>query len=80
MDNLVSLALMIGVVLFYSIKYNIVPDWFWAPYPRLVLDGVEELVDGEPQQSELMFYLEGLEWAWREDQERLSLKIGCPRF
>jgi len=32
-----------------------VPDWSRAPNPLLVLDSVEDFIDGEPQKSEMLF-------------------------
>ena len=40
----------------------IVLDRSWTPDPSLILDGVEYLVDGEPEQVEVFCQLDGLEW------------------
>ena len=48
------------------------------PNPRLVLHGVENLIDGESQRGEMLFCLEGSEWTWRKNQDRLSLKGRLP--
>ena len=60
-DGLVPLTVIVRTVFFHSEKCKVVLDWLRALYPRLVLDGVENFVDGEPQQSEVLFHLEGLE-------------------
>jgi len=42
-----------------------IPDSSRAPNERLILDGIEDLADGESQQSEMMFHwLMGLERIW----------------
>jgi len=60
-DSLVPLTVVVRTTLFYSEKCRFVSDWSRASDPRLVLDGVEDLVDGEPKQSEVLCWLEGLE-------------------
>ena len=40
MDDLVSLAAMIGAIFFYFGKRGIVSDWSRVPNPQLVLKGV----------------------------------------
>jgi len=35
----------------------VILDSLWASYPRLVLYGVEDFVDGEPQWSEVLLHL-----------------------
>ena len=74
MDDLVSLAIVEGAVVLYSEVGKIILDWLQASDPRLVLDGIKDLVDGESQRSEILFRPKGLEWAWREDRESLSLE------
>ena len=32
-----------------------------AFYPQLIFDGIEDFIDGEPQQSEVLFHLESSE-------------------
>jgi len=59
MDDFVSFAVMIGAIYVCSRKYGIVLDWSQTPNPRLVLDGVEYLVDRESQWSEMLFHPEG---------------------
>ena len=61
MDDPVSLAFMEGPLLFYSGKCRAVLDQLRASYPWLVLDGTEDLVDGEPHHGEVLFPSEGLE-------------------
>ena len=46
-----------------------IPDSSRAPNARLILDGVEDLADGESQQSEMMFI--GL-WVWSGFGERME--------
>ena len=45
--GLVSLALAERTILFRSEKCEVMLDRLWAPYSRLVLDSIEDLVDGE---------------------------------
>ena len=51
MDGLVPLTVMVGAVLFCSGKGEIILDG--TRDPGLVLDGVEDFIDGELEQSEL---------------------------
>jgi len=37
-------------------------DQLQALYPWLVLDGIEDFVNGEAHWSEVLFHLEGFEW------------------
>jgi len=53
MDDLVSIAIVVEAVLFSSGTQKVVLDGFRMPDRRLVLDGVEDLVDWKPQRSEL---------------------------
>ena len=46
--------------------------------PWLVLDGIEDLIDGESQSSERLYCPDGLEWIWREDRESLHIEDGLP--
>ena len=62
-DGLVPVTLMVRALPFYFGKCKIVPNWSWAPDPRLVLDGVGDLIDGKPLRSEVLCRLEGLEGA-----------------
>ena len=62
MDGLVPFTVMIRTIFFRSEKYGVVLDWLWALNPRLVLDGVEDFIDGEHRRNEVLFHLEGLEW------------------
>jgi len=43
------LAIMEEAVLLCYGESRIMLDWLWAHDPRLALDGVEDLVDREPQ-------------------------------
>ena len=63
-DNFVSFTIMIGVILFCSEKCEIVLNWSWISNPWLVLDGVEDLINGELQKSEVFLQLVGSEWTW----------------
>ena len=62
MDGLMSLTVVVSIVFFRSGECRVVLDRLRMPYPRLVLDGIENFVDEEPQRSEVLFHLEGLEW------------------
>ena len=64
MDGLVPLIVMVETVLFCSGKCRILPDWSRIPDPQLVLDGIENLVDEEPERSEVLFQLESLNRTW----------------
>ena len=46
-DGLVSLAFVKGTILFYFGECGVVLNWLGASYPRLVLDGIKDFVDGE---------------------------------
>ena len=78
MDDLVRLIVMWGILLFCSRKRRIVLDWSRASDPRLIFNGVEELVDGELEWSEVLYRLEGLERIRWKNRERLSLVGGLP--
>ena len=56
MDSLMSLAVMIGAIIFCSEKWGIVLDYSQPTNPRLVLKGVKDLIDEELQRSEMLFY------------------------
>ena len=64
MDGLVPFTVMVRPVLFCSEKCRIIPDWSRTSDPRLVLDAIEDLVDGETKRSEVLYRLEGLERTW----------------
>jgi len=70
-DGLVPLTVMVIGIFFCSEKHGIVPNWSLASNSLLVLDGIEDLVDGEPQRSE-MFCSESSEGAWGEDRALVS--------
>ena len=54
MDGLVLFTIMGRTILFYSEKCEIILDWPRAPDPRLVFDGIEDLVDGKPERNEML--------------------------
>ena len=60
-DGLVSLTVVVRTVFFRSEDCRVVLDRLRALYPRLILNGIENFIDGEPQQSEVLFHLESLE-------------------
>ena len=57
-------TVVVRTVLFCSGKCEIISVWFQATDPWFVVDvvdGVDDLVDGELERSEVLFQLEGLE-------------------
>ena len=78
MDSLVSLTFMEGTILFCFEKCRLILDWLRLSYLRLVLDSIENLIDGEPQQGEVLFHSEGSERIQRENREHLLLEGGLP--
>ena len=79
-DSLMSLAVLVRTVIFRFRKYKIVLDRLPASYPLLVLDGTEDLINGEPQWGEVLFRAEGPEWTRKENQERLLLEDMFPQI
>jgi len=63
-DGFVIFTVVVRAVLFCFGKCRIVPDWSRASDPWLVLGSVEDLVDGEPERNEVLYWLEGLERSW----------------
>ena len=53
-------------------------DKLHASYPWLVRDGIDDVIDGEFQQSEVLLCSEGSEWIWGESREHLLLEGGLP--
>jgi len=53
MSSHVSLAIVEGIVLLCFRDDRIVMVWLWVPDPRLVFDGIINLVDGKSQWSEV---------------------------
>ena len=53
-------------------------DWFQAPYPQLVIDGIKDLIDRKSQRGEVLFRSVGSEWIRRENREHLLLEGGLP--
>ena len=49
MDDLVPLSFLVEVVLFCSGMRGVILDRSWTPDPGLVLDVVEDFVDGESE-------------------------------
>ena len=52
-DGLVPFGFVVGAVFLRSEKRGIVLDLSWTSDPWLILDGVEDLIDREPQWSEV---------------------------
>jgi len=42
-------------------------DRLQASYPRLVLDGIEDIIGGKPKQGEVLLRSERSEWIWGEN-------------
>ena len=53
---------MVKTEIFRSEEWRVVLDRLRALHPWLVLDDIEDFIDGEPQRSKVLFHLEGLEW------------------
>jgi len=60
-NDFVPFTVIIGTVLFFSGRCKIVMDWYRALDPWLILDGVEDLIYGESERSEVLYRLESLE-------------------
>ena len=56
----------------------VVLDRFQASYSWFAFDATEDLVNGEPQQCEVLFRSEGSERIQRENRECLLLEGGLP--
>ena len=67
--------LMVRAVIFRSEKCRVMLDRFRVSYSWLVLDGIEDFVDGELQRGKVLFRLEGSKSIWRENWERLLLHL-----
>ena len=76
--GLVSFTIVIRIVVFRSGECKVVLDLLRASYLRLVLDDSEDVVDREPQRSEVFFHFENLEWIRRDSQECLLLEGELP--
>jgi len=61
MDGAVSLVVMKGAILFYPRERGVILDRSRMPDSRLLLDGIEDLIDGEPERGEVLCQFEGLE-------------------
>jgi len=73
MSDLVLLTIVVKAILFCSGMRGAVLDGSQTPDSGLILDGVEDFVDGEPERSELLYRLVGSERTWSEDREHLPL-------
>jgi len=65
--GLVSLTIVVRTIIFHFRKCRVVLDRLRAPYPWLVLDGIEDFIDGEPQWGGVLFRPESSKWTWRKD-------------
>ena len=54
MDGLVPLTVMLRIIFFLSRQCGDVLDWPRTFNPWLILDGIEDFIDGEPQRSEAL--------------------------
>ena len=79
-DNLVSLAIMVGIIISFSGKCRVVLDQLRASHPLLVLDDTEDLVEGKPQQAEVLFHCLARSGFGERIGNTCFLKAGCPRF
>jgi len=61
MDGLVPLIVVVRALLFCSGIREVILVRSRMPGPEVVLDGIKDFVDGEPEQSELFCWLVGLE-------------------
>jgi len=62
--NLVSLAITEGAIFFYSEKGRIIWYRLWALNSRLILDCLEDILDGKLQRR-VLTHLDDLEWIRR---------------
>jgi len=60
-DGFMPLTVIEGIILFCSGECGVVLYWSRIFDQRLVLDGIEDLVDWEPERGEVFCLLEGLE-------------------
>ena len=51
MDGLVPLIVMVEAILFCFEMQGVVLDWSRTPDPELILDDVEDFVDGKSERS-----------------------------
>ena len=61
MDGLVPFIVMVEAVFFCFRMRRVVLDGSRLPDPGLILDGVEDLIEGEPERSDLLYRLVGSE-------------------
>ena len=59
MNGVVPLTVIVGAILFCSEKCRAILDGSWMPDLGLVLDGVEDFIDGEIEQGGLLYRLGG---------------------
>ena len=69
-----------GTILFCSGECRVVLDRSWMPDLQLVLDCVEDLVDGKPEWGNVLCRLKGLERTRQGNRERLSLGGAAPNL
>jgi len=60
-DDFVPLAVVEGIILFYSGECGVVLDQSWTSDSRLIFDGVEDLIDRKLERDEVIYRFEGLE-------------------
>jgi len=64
MDSLVPLTVVVEAILFYFGMRGVVLDGSRMPDPELIFDGIKDFIDGEPEQSELLYRLVSSELTW----------------
>jgi len=77
-SGLVSLSFVQEIVLFCFEKCGVMLDRLRGFYPRLALDGIEDVVDGEPQRGKVLLCSVGSERILRKNRECLFLEGGLP--
>ena len=78
MDDLVSFTFMDGITLFRSVECGVVLDLFWASYPRLVFDDIEDFIDGNLSGVKCCSVLNARSRLGEKTRNTCFLKIGCP--
>ena len=64
---------MVGAIIFCFEKRRTIWYQSWVLDPELILDRLEDVLDGELRRSRVLTHLEGLERIWRGVRERLLL-------